>query len=215
MSLPVGQQTHVEIVLQGIMSSGGSDARNTYNVFHFRRTTTVGNINKAAVDTAFQAAIGVPFDACLNNRWSQANNNVRCLNDPTDPYLTTAHVVVGGVAGDGLSSVLWAYVLMRSSLRGGAFRGAKRMGPLSEADVTAGGDDILNAASIARFATFRAALLAGFTDGGGTVWVPSVVSRKAADFRSYPAIFTSTDITQILLNKRIGRSKVRETQSQY
>jgi len=214
-SLPVGQQTHVEIVLQGLMASGGSDSRNTYNVFHFRRTTTTGNISKSAVDTAFQAAIGVPLAACLNNRWSQQNNNVRCLNDPTDPYLTTSHVVVGGVAGDGLSSVLWAYVLMRSGLRGGKYRGAKRLGPLSEADVTAGGDDILNAAAIARFATLRAAILAGFTDGGGTVWVPSVVSRIGADFRAYPAVFTATDISQILLNKRIGRSKVRETQSQY
>jgi len=215
MSLPVGQQTHVEIVLQGVMASGGSDSRNTYNVFHFRRTATVGNINKAAVDTAFQAAIGVPFAACLNNRWSQANNSVRCINDPTDPYLTTSHVVAGGVAGDGLSSILWAYVLMRTALRGGKYRGAKRMGPLSEADVTAGGDDILNAAAVARFATFRTALLAGFTDGGATVWVPSVISRKAADFRASPAIFTATDVGQILLNKRLGRSKVRETQSQY
>jgi len=215
MSLPVGQQTHVEIVLNGQIASGGSGARNTYNVFHFRRTTTTGNISKSAVDTAFQAAIAVPFNACLNNRWGQLSNNVRCLNDPTDPFLTVAHVNAGGVAGDGLSTILWAYVLMRTNLRGGKYRGAKRMGPLSEADVTAGGDDIVNAAGIARFDTFRAALLAGFTDSGGTIWVPSVVSRKGADFRSYPASFIATDVSQILLNKRLGRTKVRETPSVY
>jgi len=215
MGLPVGQQRHIEVVVQGVISSGGSGARNTYNVFHFRRQAVVGPIDKAAAQTAFQAAIGVPLAACLNNRWSRANNNLRILNDPTDPYLTVSNVVAGGVAGDGLSSVLWAYILMRTSLRGGKYRGAKRLGPLSEADATAGGDDILNAAALARFATLRAAILAGFTDATGDIWVPVVVSRQGADFRASPAVFIATDITQILTNKRIGRTKVREVPSLY
>jgi len=208
-------QRHVEIVCRGNITSGGSNARPTYNVFHFRRTTATANIDKTAVETAFQAAIAVPLAACLNNRWTQGSNNVRCINDPTDPYLTVPRAVVGGVAGDGLSTILWVYILMRTTLRGGKFRGAKRIGPLSEADVTAGGDDILNAAAIARFTTLRTAILAGFTDGGGDVWKTCVVSRQGADFRASPAVFTATDITQVLTNKRLGRTKVRETVSLY
>ncbi len=215
MPLPFPQQRNIEVVLQGTITSGGSGARNTYNVFHFRRLGTTGAIDKVAAETAFQTAIGVPFAACLNNRWTQANNQVRILNDPTDPYVLVSRAVAGGVAGDGLSSILWVYLLMRTTLRGGKYRGAKRIGPLSEGDVTAGGDDILNTAAIGRFTTLRAAILAGFTDGTGDIWVPCVVSRQGADFRASPAVFIQTDIAQILTNKRIGRTKVRETPSLY
>jgi len=215
MSLGVAQQRHVEIVLRGDITSGGVSARPTYNVFHYRRTATIGNIDKVAVETAFQAAIAVPLAACLNNRWTQGNNQVRILNDPTDPYTLVSRAVVGGVAGDGLSTILWAYLLMKTSLRGGRYRGAKRLGPLSEADVTAGGDDILNAAALARFLTLKTAMLAGFTDSTGDIWKPVVVSRIGADFRASPAVFVATDVTQVLTNKRIGRTKVREVASLY
>jgi len=215
MPLPFPQQRTLEIIVRGDITSGGVSARPTYNTFHFRRQATVGAIDKVAAETAFQAAIGVPLAAALNNRWSQSNNSVRILNDPTDPYITVSRIVVGGVAGDGLSSILWVYLLMRTTLRGGKYRGAKRLGPLSEADVTAGGDDILNAAAIARFATLNAAILAGFTDSTGDIWVPVVVSRVNADFRASPAVFTQTDIAQLLTNKRIGRSKIREVASLY
>lgn len=215
MPLSFPQQRTIEIILRGDIASGGSGARPTFTVYHFRRTATVGAIDKTQAEIAFQAAIGTKQCACINNRWSQSSNNIRILNDPTDPFLTVSRVVAGGVAGDGLSSILWVYVLMRTTLRGGKYRGAKRIGPLSESDATAGGDDILNAAGIARFATYNAALLAGFTDATGDIWVPVVVSRQGADFRASPAVFIQTDIGQIITNKRIGRTKVRETPSLY
>lgn len=215
MSLPVAQQRHIEIVTRGLITSGGSASKVTFTVWHFRRSATVGAIDKAAAEAAFQAAIAVPLAACLNNRWTQTSNEVRVLNDPTDPFLLVPNVVVGGVAGDGLSMVLTAYLLLKTSLRGGRYRGSKRLGPLSEADATAGGDDILNAAALGRFTTLRGAIVAGFTDAGGDIWIPVVVSRIGADFRASPAVFTATDIVQALTNKRIGRSKVREAPSVY
>jgi hypothetical protein len=215
MPLPFNKQKVVEVVVRGNITSGGSTGKPTFNVFHFQRSTLTADINKANVDTAFQAAIASKMILALNNRWTQANNSTRCIDDANDPYLTVAHVNVGAVAGDGLNTLLCAYLLARSTLRKGSYRGAKRFGPLSESDCTAGGDDVLNAGAITKFAAIATAWLAGFTDGGGDVWTPVVFSRIQSQVKKNATTVVATTISQILVRKSLGRMKVREVAQVY
>ena len=215
MALPFNKQKVVEVVVRGDIASGGSNGRPTFNVFHFQRSTLTADINKANVDTAFQAAIGAKIILALNNRWSQAHNSVRCIDDANDPYLTVAHVNVGAVSGDGLNTLLCAYLLARSTLRKGSFRGAKRFGPLSESDCSAGTDDVLNAGAITKFTAIATAWLAGFTDAGGDVWTPVVFSRLSSQIKKNATSVVATTISQILVRKSLGRMKVREVHQVY
>lgn len=215
MPIPANQQLDYEITIQGQIASAGSNARNTYNVFHYRRTTTVNPVLKSQLNTIFQTNIGLLFEACLNNRWQHLFNNIRCLNDANDAVNAFTINLPGGVAGDSMTTINAVYIKMATGLRGAHFRGSKHMGPLSEPDTSAGTSDILNAAAIARFAPLVTAMATPFVDAGGNQWQPIVFSRSLSQIEVNPCTVTSTDINGCLLNKRVGRLRRREVSSIY
>jgi len=215
MPIPDNQKQHVEIILHGITSDGGSSVVNTQNVFHFRRTALAGTITKTAINTAFQAAIGDKVALALNARWEQQRNSIRFINDALDQYQDFSEVNAGAVAGDGLQSHSTIFLLLRSGYRGRSWKGGKHFGPLSEADATAAGDDILNAAAITRFSNLAAAILAGFTDANGQIWVPFIVSRNASVVDTNPTTVVGVDVTEVKLNKRISAHRGRKAASVY
>ena len=215
MPVPDNLRLHAEIIVYGRTASGGSGIIHTVNTFHYRRQAVAVAMSKTALDTAFQAAIVVPMAACLNNRWTQDFNTVRMINDPLDPPTNFPHAAVGGVAGDSMPTLNAAYVLMRTAFRGKSFRGFKRFGPLNEADTTAATDDVFNAAAIARYATLRTAMAALVVDASPNSWSLEVVSRLLSNFDVTPCVVASADVNEILLNKRVGRSKRREVASVY
>jgi len=101
-------------------------------------------------------------------------------------------------------------------IRGRGAHGSNHFGPLSESDTTTPDADILNAAAITRFSAIITAINATLTDGNGNIWVPVVLSRvKPAQYKSNPTNVVTFPISQMLLNKRIGRMKRRERGSVY
>ena len=133
--------------------------------------------------------------------------------DPLDPLTNFAHAAIGGVAGDSMPTLNAAYILMRTAFRGKSYRGFKRFGPLNEADTTAATDDIFNAAAIARYATLRTAMAALVVDGSPNSWSLEIVSRFLSNFEVTPCVVVAADVNEVLLNKRITRSKRREVVS--
>ena len=206
---------NLQVIVYGIISSGGSNTKNTVSVFNYRRQATVIPASKSGFNTAFQTAVVVPMAAALNNRWTQEHNTVRFLNDPLDPPLLLSGAAVGAVTGDGLSSGTAVYMELQTGIRGKSYRGGKWFGPLSEADVTAGGDDILNAAAITRMNTLKAAILGNVTDAGGNIWTPSVVSRLKSQLNTWPTDVIANDVTVVLLNKRVTSLRQRKAKSVY
>jgi len=215
MPIPDNQKLHVEVIIHGQTSDGGSSVVNTQNVFHFRRTAATGTITKAAISTAFQTAIAAKLVLALNERWGQLRNSVRFINDALDQFTDYSNVNPGAVAGDGLQSHSSIFMLLRSGYRGRSWKGGKHFGPLSEADATAAGDDILNAAAITRMNTLGAAILAGFTDSNGQIWVPFILSRNASVIDTNPTTVVGVDVTEVKLNKRISSHRGRKVQSVY
>jgi hypothetical protein len=215
MAIPDNQKIVAEIAMKGLISAGGSGSVNTNFLFHYRRTSVVNVPSKTALDTAFQAAHAAPIIAALNARWSQKTNDVRWVNDALDQPLTIVHVNAGAIAGDSLASHIAVYVLFRTGIRGRSFRGSKHFGPFSEGDVTAAGDDILNAAAIARLATITSALITPLVDANGNTWNLAVLSRVLSVITPNPTTIVTTDVSSILTNKRVANMKRRQVASVY
>jgi len=207
---------HAEVTLTGLISAGGSNSVNTQFVFHYRRTAVVTTPTKTALNTIFQATVAAPIIAALNARWSQKTNTVRWLDDPLDQAVPFTAVNPGAIAGDSLPSHLAVFVLMRTGLRGRRYRGGKHLGPFSESDVTAAGDDILNVAAQGRLATIIGAIGTPLTDALGITWNPCVYSRRLSSPDLEPlASIATNDVTTVLYNKRLGNMKRRQVKSVY
>jgi len=216
MPIPLNQVNIVEIQMRGLIDGGPGGSVKTNFVFHFRRTATAVDPTKAAVNTAFQGTISAAIAAALNEDWSGTTNAVRWVNDALDAPTDFTNSDVGAITGDRLASFAAAYILMRSAVRGRNYRGSKHLGPFSETDVThATGCDVFNAGAITRLTTICTAILAGFTDSTGNIWVPSILSRTLSQLTINPTTVVANDAIQVLPNHRVGSETRRKVKSIY
>jgi hypothetical protein len=215
MPIPANQILHAEISLKGVIASGGSDVVNTNFVFHYRRTSTTVDPDKTALKVAFTAGPGAAIAAALNQRWSGSLNDIRWLNDATDPYLSIASALVGAITGDSLSTIEAAYLLHRTALRGRSYRASKHLAPMSESDVTTANEDIWNAGALTRLAAINTALITPLVDSTGNTWVYGALSRKLSQLAKNPTTVVFNDVTAALVNKRVGTMRRRQVKSVY
>jgi hypothetical protein len=215
MAIPDNQVIHAEVIMHGLIASGGSNAVRTQFVFHYRRIATVVAPSKAALATAFQAGPGAAIVAALNARWSEQTVSVRWLNDALDQAVPFTNVNVGAIAGDSLASHIAAFILFRTGIKGRSYRGGKHLGPFSESDVTAAGDDVFNAGCVGRLTTINSALAAPLTDSTPNTWKLSIYSRTLSQYRTNPTTIVANDVATILTNKRVANMKRRQVASVY
>ncbi len=205
----------LEVKLKGTIAAGGSNTKNTVNVFHYRKSSGATTPSKVGLDASFQAVVAVPLGAALSIRWLQSQNTHRFMDDATDQELAFAHAVAGAVIGDSLPTVDSTYILLRSGSRGKNFRGNKHFGPIAESHTTAGTDDILNAGALALWNPVAAACIATINDGAGNVFTPCIISRTKSQLRYNPVVIISADITSSTLRKSIGHLRRRQVRSAY
>ena len=215
MAIPATSIIHAEIIMQGLIASGGSNAVPTQFIFQYRRTSTAVAPDKAALATAFQTAVGIPIIAMLNARWSEQFVSVRWINDALDQALPFTNVNVGGVAGDSLASHVAGFMLFRTGIKGRSYRGGKHFGPFSEADVTTAGDDVFNAAAIVRLTSTATALATSIVDSTPNTWKLCIYSRVLSQSRTNPTTIVANDVATILINKRVANMKRRQVNSVY
>lgn len=212
MPIPTNQIRVAEIVLRGNIAAGGSDAVNTAFVFHYRRIAVTVDPVKAALNNAFTAGPAAAIAAALNVGWSAALHDIRWLNDAEDPYLSISGSEVGAITGDRLPSDDAVFLLFRTALRGRKFKGGKHLAPFSESDI---GADVLNAGAITRAEAICTALTTPLTDSTGNIWNFCIVSRTSSILRTNPTTVVSNDVTQALVNSRIGTMLRRKVRSVY
>lgn len=215
MPIPDASKVHIEIVSKGKCTGQGSSAIDTVGVWHYRRTNSVNPPSKSAIQGAWQLTVGAALEAALNVTFTHVSTDTRFLEDPTDPYLTTAIGNAGAIAGDRFPPNVIAFMFFRTAYRGRAFQGKKFLSPMSESDSTAPNADLWNAGAMVRLNAIGAAHLAGFTDATGNIWKPVVVSRENSNFAVTPCIIASQDVTAVIVNKRLGRFKRRTVKSVY
>jgi hypothetical protein len=204
-----------EVTMNGLIAAAGSSSKPTAFVFHFNRASGGPALNKLHIESAFQSAIATVVAAALNNRWAQTHNQVRMIDDALDPPQLVTRAVAGAIAGDSMSTLMTAYILMRTGIRGKNYRGSKHLAPLSESDTTAGTSDILNAGALTNFGNVATAIGAGFADSDGNAWTPVILSRSLSQLRTNPTTVITNVVTEIHVNKRMGRMKRREVASVY
>jgi hypothetical protein len=217
MPIPLNQITHAEIHFRGIIASAGSTARTIDNVFHYRRVAVVINPSKSQLEAIFQTQVAIPICAALNARFTQSANTVRWVNDAVDGEFFVPRALPGLIAGDSMTPINASYLLLKSGLRGGSYRGSKHLGPMSESDTSVGTDDIWNAGCLARLATIAAAMVGSLTDVGGNIWFPVILSRTiaGAQYKVNPTTVIATDVNMVAVNKRVGSMKHRRVASNY
>jgi hypothetical protein len=216
MPIPSNQMITIEVHVHGNCAAGGSNNRlSDFSYFYSRTNPALALPTKTQIDTAFQTAIVVPTAAALNARWLQTRNSIRYLDDVQDAFVDFSHAAVGAIAGDSLTTVEAAFLLLRTGLRGKSYLGKKHLFPMSESDTTSGTDDLFNAGCLARLATIATAMLAGFTDASGNVWQPVVFARKLSQVKVNPTSVIKNLVTSIPVNKRVGRMRHREVKSVY
>lgn len=193
-----------EIVMQGNVAAGGSNATPVNNVFHFRRTGVTVNVSKGNMSAAFKAAIGDIICAAYSLRYTQADVTIRCVDDSTDLATSFAVTTAGAVTGDSLPVDQMVSMNLRTGTRG--VRGGKRYGPIAESSTTG---EVLNTAGLLLWNAVQTAHLAGFTDASGNVWVPVVLSKEQSELTN-PTTIVTFDVTQIVLAKDIRTLKRRK-----
>jgi hypothetical protein len=146
----------------------------------------------------------------MNIRYTQAENDVRYLNDATDPYQTFLRAIAGSIATDPLPSDNCVSFLLRTGKRGREYRGAKRFPAVNEIDTTG---DVLTGAGLARWQAVGAGVGTTLIDGLGNSWIPSVVSRKLSQLSINPVTVIANDVTVVLLNKNPGFMRRRKVKT--
>lgn len=202
----------VEIATLAVAASEGGGVKNFANIYHFRRPSPTGTLNKANVETAFNTAITPSVLAALSIDYTQTMDNVRMIDDALDPILSVTRSGVGGRGGERLPDFCAVGMRMNSATRGRFARGSKHYGPIAESDSI--GDVFLNPAAIARFQAIAAAVLAGFTDSDGNLWQPVILSRKPpAQYLTNPVTLVTYPCIACIVNKTIGIMKRRKVRS--
>lgn len=200
-----------EIVVKAhALSTSEPQTKKCYNVYHFLRTVTIGNASKTQVKNAFVTAIQTPVEAALSVAYVGDYIDVRFLDDALDPYQTFTYSGVGAITGDNLPSLNAVCIQLKTGIRGRSYRGSKHYGPVAESDTTL---DHLGSGAQTRYNAVGAAILAGFTDAGGFIWQPIVVSTLLSQTAVNPTTVNGAPVTSTLLDIYIGTMRRRKQRS--
>lgn len=184
------------------LSTGEPRTKDVFNVWDFKRTNTGGTPSKSLALAAFITQVLVPLKACLSVSYVTDYIDVRWLDDPLDPFATSALTQSGTVSGDSLPSLNNAYLKLTSGLRGGSNRGAKHLGPIAESSTLL---DELNSGEITLLGTMVTAYLAGFTGSDTFSYLPFIVSEKKSTFDPITANVVGVGVTGVTINAVLGR----------
>lgn len=201
MGITLAQTQHIELVHTGEIAAGGGNSEKSVNVWHYKRTAFVLPVDKAAVYTAWKAAIGDKIILALSERYVSQNVKIRIIDDPEDKFSIHAFTDPGAVAGESLPSHHCVLMNLHTATRGRYAQGRKFFSPIAEADHE---DDVLDASGIALWATVKTAVLAGFTDTTGNVWKSTIVSKFYSELTTSPAYIESYQVNEVVVNKTLA-----------
>jgi hypothetical protein len=202
----------VEIVSQNYAVARGGGVKNFFNVYHFRRLTTVNVLNKTNIESQFNTVVMGPILAFLNVDFTQIQNTVRFFENPADAPLAVSRTGVGAITGDRLPDFNAAVIQLKSGSRGKNGRGSKHLGPVAESSTT--GDDLTSGA-VTLATAVGTAIVAGFTDSDGNGWIPGLkaAAREGLPWHyifPLPTVTGWTDVGSFVINKSLGTMKRRK-----
>jgi hypothetical protein len=203
-------QQYVEIITYATLAASGGSTKASNNVWHFYRSAAVLGVVKSQIESAFQTAIMTPLLATLGTVYGQTGTSVRFFDDAMDAPIIFTETGVGGL-GTARSPDFEAVTLrLRTGIRGKPFRGYKHFSGVVEASSLG---DALTTGALTAFGAVCTALMAGFTDASGNIWLPGIKTNKSpAQYRTNPTnvIFSplvSATVNPLLTTMRRRRAK--------
>lgn len=199
----------VEIKVKGTAPTTGSGTKNLVNVFHYRLLSGPGTQQPTVdVGNRFIATVWSVIATALSVTYTGVETDARLIDDANNQDLLCNVPGNGAVAGTRLPMEDIVSILLRSSLRGRNFRGAKRFGPVANADFV---NDELTAGAIAGHWGAVGPAIAGtmLVNGLGT-YGPVILSKSLSQLEINPTTIICADITGALLNKTIGSMRRRK-----
>ena len=208
---PLNALTFFEIVVRGRQAAGGSGTAPSANVFRYRRTGNINNVNYGALNTIFQTTVLVPLLAAANIRYSPNTVSIRCLDDAVDPYQDFPAAGVGAIGTDSEPSDTAVYVYQKVGIRVRGGKGGKHFSGTSEVDTTV---DVLTGAGLVRWQAVRDACKAIMVDATPNTWVPTIVSAAPfSQLKFNPTTIVFADVVDALLDLNIGTMRRRRTKT--
>lgn len=202
--MATGDKIYLRIQTRGhALATNEPRTKPVYNVWDFKRTSTGGTPSKSAALTKFLAVTQAALLPALSVSYIGDFVDVRWLDDPLDPYATSANTVTGAVTGDSAPSLNNVFAKLTSGLRGQTNRGGKHFGPIAESSTLL---DEINSGSITLFAAFVTAYLLGLAStSDGFSYTPFIVSEKKSTFNQTTANVVGVTVTGVTVNPILGR----------
>lgn len=202
--MATGDKIYLRIQVRAhALSTNEPRTKPVYNVYDYKRTSTGGTPSKSAALTKFLAVTQAALLPALSVSYVGDGVDVRWLDDPTDPFTSSANAVTGAVTGDSLPSINNVFAKLTSGLRGQTNRGGKHFGPIAESSTLL---DEINAGEVTLMATFVTAYLLGLAGtSDGFSYTPFIVSEKGSTFNPSTAIVKGVTVTGVTVNPILGR----------
>jgi len=195
----------IEIVTRGTFTPTTSPAKNIVAVFNFRRLTNSPLFDPTDIAAVFRAAWNATYLAIANSLYALTQTECRGMDDPTAATAIDLTGGNGGVEADSYAGDDAVYFQLKTGYRGRSFFGSKHLNGANESDAVNG---YLAGGGITAWTTVKTLLelwtTTGLVDGAGNAWKLIVLSRALSDLEASPSIFTGADVSEVLLNTRLG-----------
>lgn len=202
---------YVEIVSQAYAVARGSNVKNIFNVWHYRRVSGGATPVKANIEARFQSNVMAAMLLLLNVDYTQTQNTVRFFDDALDAPIGFPETGVGAVMGDRMETCIASVFSYKSTTKGKFARGNKHLAPMSESQSVG---DVWNSGTITLIQDVASAYLAGFVDTDGNSWIPVVKSNKfPAQYKTNPTTVVTYDVVSVTVNHTAGTMRRRKVKT--
>lgn len=203
---------YCEIISYATVVARGGGTKNVQNVFHFRRTAAALPVVATAIEAAFNTDIMSKVLLHLSVDYVQARNTVRFFEDADHSPVPVSRAGVGAIVGQRYETFTSSLLVLKTTQRGQSGIGKKFFGPLGESQING---DTLEATAVTTLTDIGTALMAGFTDATGNLWVPGLKGGKrkyiepGPQYRVNPTVTYWLDVVTFIANKSLSTMRRR------
>jgi len=201
-----GDKQHFQVTLKGTHAAGGLSAKQTVNIFHYRRTNFTSDLDYTELSTALLTQWETEWKANASASWTFDSIHVRCINSPLEAGIITLVGGVGGVAGEVMPPYVASYIKKATAVRGRSYIGRMFIPGVPESGLN---NSLLTAGQLVLLQALAAALLVPVTTAAGLVYNPFLFAAFLSDITVEPATVIGADITAFTASQQISSKTSR------
>jgi len=195
-----GDKQHFAVVVKGTHAAGGLSAKQTVNVFHYRRTAFTSDLDYSQLNTALLAKWKAEWKANASASWTFDSIHSRCINSPLEAGLLTAVGEVGGVAGEVMPPYVAMLIKKATAIRGRSYTGRMFIPGVPESGLN---NSLLTAGQLVLLQALATALTGTVTTAAGLTYNPFLFAAYLSDITVEPAVVRGADITAFTASQQI------------